>query len=49
MDLARRDPVANTLKSIYNVTTYPALVVSGERYGYLSKEELEGLVCGGGR
>ena len=47
MELAARDPVANTLKSIYNVTSYPSLIVNGKKYGYLEKKELEGLVCGG--
>jgi len=47
MELAVRDPVANTLEGLYNVTSYPALVVEDQKYGVISKEELEGLVCGG--
>lgn len=47
MELAAKDPVANTLRSIYNATSYPAIVIDGNRYGYLTKEELEGFVCDG--
>ena len=47
MDLAYSDPVAKTLESIYNVTSYPTLIINDVKFGYLSKEHLEDLVCNG--
>lgn len=45
MELAHNDPVANTLKSIYNVTTYPTVIVDGKKATELDKDGLEGLAC----
>jgi len=45
MYLAKEDPVAHTLAAIYNVTSYPTIIFEDKKYGVLSKEELEGLVC----
>jgi thiol-disulfide isomerase/thioredoxin len=47
MDLAYRDPVAKTLENIYNVTSYPTLIINDVKFGYLSKDHLEDLVCDG--
>lgn len=45
MHLAKEDPVAHTLKEIYEVEEYPTVIIEGKKYGMLSKEELEGLIC----
>ncbi len=45
MYLAKDDPVAHTLKIMYNVTDYPTVIIDGKRYGMMSRDELEGLVC----
>jgi len=45
MYFAREDPVAHTLREIYNVTEYPTLIIENKKYGVLSKEELEELIC----
>lgn len=45
MELAHDDPVANTLKAIYNVTKYPTVIVDGLKAPDLSKDGLEGLIC----
>ena len=45
MGLAYEDPVAHTLMRIYNVTSFPSVVVDGVRYQSPALAELEGLVC----
>ncbi|MBR9689784.1 MAG: thioredoxin [Candidatus Altiarchaeota archaeon] len=45
LELAKDDPVALTLLRMYNVTSYPALVIDGMLVGEIPLEDLEGLVC----
>ncbi|QQG39684.1 MAG: hypothetical protein HYS81_04935 [Candidatus Aenigmatarchaeota archaeon] len=40
------DPFVQTLNGYYNVTSYPALVINGEKHeGFLSKKELGDRLC----
>ncbi|HDR53324.1 MAG TPA: hypothetical protein ENN60_01455 [archaeon] len=45
MQLAGSDPVAHTLHYLYNISSYPSMVINEQVYGLLSVEELEGVVC----
>ncbi len=45
MELASNDPVANTLLKIYNVTSYPSIIIDGKRHAYLGLDNLEALAC----
>ena len=48
MYLAKDDPIAHTLRIMYNVTSYPTVIVDGRKFGFIGRDELEGLVCGNG-
>jgi len=41
------EPALKTLKTFYNITSYPSIVIDGELYeGFTSRETLEETVCG---
>lgn len=45
-DLEEHEPLITILKSWYNITTYPSLVISDEKFeGMLSKDVLGGIIC----
>ncbi|MBR9680346.1 MAG: hypothetical protein GOU98_00810 [Candidatus Altiarchaeota archaeon] len=47
MQFAGDDPVALTLLRLYNITSFPSIVIEGVTYGNLELSVLEGLVCQG--
>lgn len=47
LQFAADDPVALTLMRLYNVTSFPSVIIDGETYGNLGLDELEVLVCKG--
>jgi hypothetical protein len=45
LDVEWSQPIMDTIRSDFNVTSVPALVINGKKYGYLERGEMQKVLC----